>query len=555
MCRSLMRRHLLRLGLLGLGSPMIVRAAPAADAPNDALHRLLAERLRLEGVGLAAARLRHSGGLELAAATRPGTAALDPRRHRFEIGSITKVFVGVLLADAVQRGELKLDDAVETLLGFPLRDSEGQPLRFVDIATHRSGLPRLPPNLQPALEADPYVDYGEAALLDALRSHRATRRRDERFEYSNYGFGLLGWLLARRARQSLNALLRQRVLAPLGIAHGASLPDVQGHDAHGRPVPAWNFTEATAGAGALRLSAAELARFAQAALDPTPHPLREAFALSLQPHGPLGPQPGLQMGLGWMLATQDGRRIATHDGGTFGFSSSLWLDLDRRQGGLVLANAFVTVTDLARHLMDERAPLRDIATEQRSTAQPAQPVAADTLAPLVGVYAASPQFKLTLRLRDGRLFAQATGQGEFELFAKGPRRFFARVTALEVEFAGEAGTPARLVIHQGGHETPFEREGDEAATVALAPEKLRPLVGVYALNAGFKLALRADGARLFAQATGQGEFELFAEGSASDARNFVARVTPLTIRFEDGDPAPALRLLQAGRELRFVREP
>ena len=84
----------------------------------------------------------------------------------------------------------------------------------------------------------------------------------------------------------------------------------------------------------------------------------------------------------------------------------------------------------------------------------------------------------------------------------------------------------------------------------LPPEALRRLAGAYALNPNFRLTLRAEGSRLFAQATGQAEFELFAQGDGS----FVARVAPLSLRFEAGDPSPALRLQQAGRELRLMRE-
>lgn len=467
---SISRRQLLQraaLGLTGSASPLL-SAAPLPAAEHDtALRGLLSERLRLEGVGLAAARLLPDGGLQLAADGRAGgdQALLTPDRHGFEIGSISKTFIGLLLADAAVRGELRLDDAVDDSLGFALRDRDGQALRYVDLATHRSGLPRLAPNMK--LDSpDPYADYGEAAMLDALRGYRATRRRDEAFEYSNLGFGLLGWLLARRAAQPLATLLERRVLAPLGLggAGGMQLQlrprqgpgRVQGHDAQGRPAPAWHFSEATAGAGALLASAAQLARYGQAALGLLQHPLGDAFALALRVHSTLGPG-GVQLGLGWMRTRQQGREIATHDGGTAGFASSLWLDLSERRGGLVLANAALSIGDLARHLMDERAPFRDIAAERRATQQAALSLSAEQLAPLAGVYALNAGFKLTLRVDGQRLFAQASGQGEFELFASGPRDFFARVTPLRIRFEG-GEPPAALLLEQAGRETRFQRE-------------------------------------------------------------------------------------------------
>lgn len=454
---SLSRRQLIHAAPLCLMAP--VPLASASSAPmNEALRDLLADRLRHEGVALAAARLLPGGRLALAAASRAGAPAVSADGDGFEIGSITKVFTGLLLADAVVRGELKLDDPVEAQLGFPLRDSAGEPLRYVDLATHRSGLPRLAPNMKPANAADPYADYSEAQLLEALRAYRATRRRDEAFEYSNFATGLLAWLLAQRAKQPLGQLLQERIYTPLGLGRPADLPRVPGHDAQGVPVPAWHFSEPSAGAGAIVMSAAQLARFGQAALGQFEHPLRPAFELALQVHSPLGHQPGMTMGLGWMLSQRGGLRLATHDGATFGFSSSLWLNLGEQRGGLVLSNAALNIADIAMHLTNERLPLRDVAAEKQIVNQPTLSLSAEQLAPLVGVYAASPQFQLTVRTRDGKLFAQATGQGEFELFAASPRRFFAKLVPLQIEFSGDSGPADSLVIEQGGRKTPFRRE-------------------------------------------------------------------------------------------------
>lgn len=442
-----------------------------AQGGADPLVHLLRERLRYEGVGLAVARVRPEGRVALAAEGRSGHGGtpLDANRHRFEIGSLTKTFIGLLLADASLYRALPLQTAVEDLLpdGIRLRDKAGLPLRLVDVATHRSGLPRLPEPFAPKDAQDPYADFGDAELLAALRAFRPRRGREEAFEYSNFGFGLLGWLLARRARQPLDALLRERVLAPLGLeamlAPHQDADSARGHNPAGQPVPAWHFSDATAGAGALRATAAQLARYAQAALGQFAHPLREAFDLALSAHSPLplGPHPMVRMGLGWMVAEREGRQIATHDGGTFGFSSSLWLDRTRGHAGLALANASVPVTDLAQHLMDEARPLRDMAAErhaqQAAMQQPQVALSAEQAGALAGVYALNPQFRITVRADGGRLFAQATGQGEFELFAKAPRQLFARVAVLDMHF--EEGTPApALTLLQGGQRLRFLRE-------------------------------------------------------------------------------------------------
>jgi D-alanyl-D-alanine-carboxypeptidase/D-alanyl-D-alanine-endopeptidase len=85
-------------------------------------------------------------------------------------------------------------------------------------------------------------------------------------------------------------------------------------------------------------------------------------------------------------------------------------------------------------------------------------VAPEALAPLAAVYVLNPRFKLTVRVQGGELFAQATGQGEFALFAKSPRLFSARVMSLEIEFDGAEGAATALVLRQGGQVLRFTRE-------------------------------------------------------------------------------------------------
>ena len=440
------RRHCL---LAAAGSATIPALAQTEAA---ALQTLLETRLKDDGVALAAGRL--SGGkTQFAGAAKTG--ARPDADSVFEIGSITKTFTALLLADAVVRGELKLDDPVEAALpdGLKLRDSTGQPLRWVDLATHRSGLPRLPPNFAPAKPDDPYADYGWVTLRQFLKDWQPSVPRDSRFEYSNLAYGLLGHALALRQGTDYATLLANRVLKPLGLTPhiGFGRPTLlQGHDMQGKPVSAWHFQSPTAGAGALHGSARGLLRYAEAAMGGYEHPLREAFALCLQ-RRVVGDGSNSPVGLAWGMATVNGRALLNHDGGTGGFSSSLWLDPDRRSATVVLANAQVPVGDLALHLLDSSAPLRDLS----ATRQASITLAAEQLQPLTGVYALNPQFKLTVRADGQRLFAQATGQGEFELFAKAPRRFFAKVTSLEIEFDADV---KGLTLFQGAATLRFVRE-------------------------------------------------------------------------------------------------
>lgn len=439
-----------------MASATLALCGPAA-AQEDALAALLEARLKREGTALVAGRLSQ-GKTRFAGAARSGSR--PDAESVFEIGSITKTFTALLLADAVVRGELKLDGAVEAALpeGLTLRDAQGLPLRWVDLATHRSGLPRLPVNPAPTRPDDPYADYDWAALRVFLQGWRPTAARDGAFGYSNLGYsnlgyGLLGHALALRQGTDYATLLGRRVLQPLGLAGaiGFGLPGLlPGHDATGKPAAGWHFQSPTAGAGALHGTARGLLRYAEAALGGFEHPLKAAFSLCLQRQAP-GGAPSNPIGLAWLLATLNGRTLFNHDGGTGGFSSSLWLDPARGNASVVLANAQVPVGDLALHLLDDSVPLHDPA----AAGQPSITLAAGQLQPLAGVYALNPQFKLAVRADGTRLLAQATGQGEFELFARAPLQFFAKVAPVEIEFDVDAKA---LTLLQGGNRLRFLRD-------------------------------------------------------------------------------------------------
>ncbi len=390
----------------------------------------------------------------------------------FEVGSITKTFTALLLADMVLKREIKLDDPVERWLpqgsnGLKLRDHTGAPIRLIDLATHRSGLPRLPSNIDRSALKDPNVDYREKDLLLYLKEREAkveadggkiTKKRDESYVYSNLGFGLLGYTLARAANTTYSDLLQKRVLTPLGLP--STYLDVprkeftrfsNGHRLHRgvalMEVSHWHFGLA-APAGALVMSAKDIARYGQAASGAIDTPLRAAFELAQKRYGD-GMSPMNPTGLAWILERLNGRTVVNHNGMTGGFAASLWVDPERKSSVAVLSNAnSAAVLDIGLHLMEPSIPLKSLAA-MRATAVA---VDAKTLAQYVGTYALTPTFSVAIRLRDGKLFAQATGQGEFEIFGKNETTFFARITPLEIVFEdvkdGKAGS---FALTQGGN--------------------------------------------------------------------------------------------------------
>ena len=460
--------------------------------PTDAeIKAILAQRIDVDrqAVGLAAiivegnkVRIVTHGAMRLTTA-QDKAEPITPDTL-FAVGSVTKTFTALLLADMVIKGEVKLEDPVEKWLpgwpksgirGLKLRDHTGAPIQLVDLATHRSGLPRIPDNMANGTRGDPYVDYREQALLIYLKDRetlvetdggkisKATKKRDEAYAYSNLGFGLLGYVLARAADTSYAELLQKRVLTPLGLTSTyMDIPRTEaarfsnGHyldrDATLKPHKHWRF-DVLAPAGALIMSARDMGRYAQAASSAIDTPLKAAFALAQKRYGdgmaPMNPQ-----GLGWILAPMNGRTVFNHDGMTGGFASSLWVDPERKVGVAVLANASAPVLDIALHLLEPSIPLKNLAAMRATSVS----VDAKTMAQYVGTYALTPKFNVTIRLRDNKLFAQATGQGEFELFGKSDTTFFARITPLEIVFEDvKDGKAMRFQITQAGGTRPAPR--------------------------------------------------------------------------------------------------
>jgi CubicO group peptidase (beta-lactamase class C family) len=289
--------------------------------------------------GIAAARL-HDGEVEAASA---GPVAADAV---FELGSITKTVTGLLLADAVLRGEVALDTPLSDCL------PGARPLALGDLASHSSGLPRLPLAFVRRRRAWDLTDPYAGTTVDELLSDLArVRVRGRRMRYSNFGAALLGQALAARAGAPYEQLVEERVLRPLGVGEvwaRDAPPVAQPHDRRGRPVRPWELG-AYAPAGCLRGTARGTLALSAACLDP-PEPMRAAVALALTPRAGRGP---VKAGLGWMYSPlARGTELWWHNGGTHGSRSFTGLVPGTGAAIATLTNSPKAPDALARRLLD-----------------------------------------------------------------------------------------------------------------------------------------------------------------------------------------------------------
>ena len=374
-------------------------------------------------------------------------------RTVYEIGSITKAFTGVVLADMALRGEVALDDPVRRYLPDSVRapGTDSQPITLRLLAAQRSGLPRLPANMAPGDSSNPYADYDAARLYAFLNAHTLTRAPGAAYEYSNLGVGLLGFALARRAGTSYEELVRRRILAPLGMRStmialtDAARARLARGSADGRPVANWDL-DALAGAGALRSTALDMTTFLAAALGPVRTPLDSAFRVAAEPQFDAGPGGVMRIGLGWHVRQGTGAtRIVWHNGGTGGYRSWAGYDPARRVGVVALTNSPENIDDIGFHLLD---PTRPLAPVRVPVVLPAA-----TLDDYVGSYPLAPTFVITVKRDGDRLMVQATGQPAFRVWASARDEFFLKVVDAQVSFTrGPDGKVDGLILHQGGRD-------------------------------------------------------------------------------------------------------
>ena len=443
----------LMLALTSAGSEVTAQMTFPRDST---IQSLLDERVRDgRAAGLVLGVIEADGSRRWLSAGHAGEGRTLGPETVFEIGSITKVFTGVLLADMVQRGEVSLDDPVSKYLPphvtVPVRG--GKQITLGQLSSQTSGLPRLPGNMRPSDPSNPYADYTVEQLYQFLDSHTLARDPGAQYEYSNLGVGLLGHALALRAGTSYEELVRARILEPLRMHDtGIRLTAAQrqrmaaGHEAGGDTVPLWDLPT-LAGAGALRSTMADMLKFAEAALRGT-GPLRDAIEAAMRLRAPAG-SPTMGVGLGWHRLAVAADTIVWHNGGTGGFRSFIGVVPASGRAIVLLTNSGGGGSDdLALHLLNPSLPL---APPPRQAVD----VPAALLERYVGTYDLAPQFSLVITLTGGALRATPTGQGTIRLWPESPTKFFMREVDAQVTFeVASDGTVTGLVLHQNGRQLP-----------------------------------------------------------------------------------------------------
>jgi len=262
---------------------------------------------------------------------------VNNQKSVFEIGSISKVFTSTILANFVIDEKINLNDNINGYLKTSFNnDTE---ISFINLANHTSGLPRLPSNLDltKVNPENPYKEYKEKELEEYLTKHLELLNK-EKYQYSNLGAGLLGYTLSKIENTTYENLLQNKIFSKFNMYNSTSDINkikgnlVKGLDNEGNDVPNWELS-VLAGAGAIFSTVEDLSQFAISQFDNSNKELKLTRKKTFEVNE------NLDIGLGWhILKSQSKNFWYWHNGGTGGYSSSMVIDENTKNGIIILSN-------------------------------------------------------------------------------------------------------------------------------------------------------------------------------------------------------------------------
>jgi len=471
----------------------------------------------------------------------------------FEIGSISKTFTAIMLAEKVIQGEMSLSDPMSKYLPESVKvpSRNGKVITLKDLATHSSGLPRLPDNLKPANLNNPYADYTIENAYSFLSSYELPRDIGETYEYSNYGMGMLGHILELQSGKSYEDLMVERIADVYGmnetrVVFTKSMKEhlAKGH-ANGREVENWDLP-ALAGAGAIRSTASDMVKYLQANIEYSDTALNKGMKLSHQVAYANEAQ-NLEIGLAWHLGNNG--NLVLHNGGTGGYSAMAAFNVTTKKGVVVLTNSIENVDAIALKLLDNTSQL----------VMPKLSIAR-ILEEEINANGMSKGIVFYKKTKQETPDAYDFGEGElnrlgYKFLGQDDLESALAIFKLNVEMFPEASNPydslgevylkkgdSTLAITNYKKSLELDVTNDNAVkiltdlgidTASLIKEVIVPVevletyVGDYELAPSFIITITRVDSHLFLQATNQPQFEIF----ASAQNEFYLKVVKASVTF------------------------
>lgn len=491
----------------------------------------------------------------------------------FEIGSISKTFTGVLLANEVKKGTMNLDDPIGLYLPKEVKSPtfDGTPIQLAHLSNHTSGLPSLPTNFAPTNPTNPYADYTVEQLYAFLETYELTREAGSQYEYSNYAAGLLGHLLASKNNMTYEELMNKVIAKPLGLKNTVITLSSKmkgsmatGHNM-GFEVSNWDLPT-LAGAGAIKSTVTDMVKYVNYNMGLKKHKLYEAMQLSHQNSRQTDDLPSV--GLGWHR-TGANADLIWHNGGTGGFRSFVGFSESEKRGVVILTNSSESVDDLGFRILNSAAPLRTFKPSISTVVRLAiDQDGVETGIASYGKYKEQQSDKYEFGEAElnrlGNTY-QVIGENEkaiavlklnTEAFPNSSSTFS---SLGEVYYKGENKEAAIAYFKKAFELSPSNKHAEVRlkelgvdtanlnAEVTVSTEVLDTYVGKYELAPGFLVSITIEENQLKAQATGQPVFPIYPK--SENVFFFKVVDAQLTFNTTEEGTVKSVTLLQGGREI------
>ncbi len=334
-------------------APFINPLSTVLDKKVDSVLRPFIQQLNTVGVSVAVlkdGKVYYYGYGE----TAKGNGQVPSSSTIFEIGSISKTFTATLLADAINKGKISLDDAANKYLpdSIPPLIFDGVPVTIKTLINHSSGIPRMPDNFGDNA-TDPYKDYDDSKMFSFYVHFKPIRKPGDKYEYSNLAVGTVGVILERINKSPYEQLLIKTICGPLGMNDTKvylnkkdSSSFATGYD-NGEYAAPWNF-KAFMGAGGIRSTTTDMIKYAEAQLGQAPAVLNKDIQLT---HNITFKSKDATLGMAWHYIKPGNDEILFHNGGTGGYRSYLAVNLQKKFAVVLLSNTTISVDGIGNELM------------------------------------------------------------------------------------------------------------------------------------------------------------------------------------------------------------
>ncbi|MGN6568081.1 MAG: serine hydrolase [Flavipsychrobacter sp.] len=376
----------------------------------------------------------------------------------FEIGSNTKVFTALLLAQAIEKGKMKADDYIDKYVA--VNPAIAHTIRLSDLASHTSGLPTLHDSASMA-EITQMDSLCPFCVVDSKYVESLLQRTNKlegygTFNYSNYGFALLGDILIKANKKSYKSLVETNIFTPLQMHN--SYVDIDTNDkrmatgyADGERQPYIMLT-GLAPAGIIKSDVHDMMSFVKYEMGLQHSTIDKAMQLSQQLYYR---SPNVNVGLGWFNTVEYGDTIYIMRGDTYGFSSLMAFDRQRDLAVVVLLNSEDPgFTEHAFSYILKQTAGQDPKYASKFE-RPSITLDSAILKRYTGDYKISDDFVLSVSTMQGKLYIQLTGQDKYPAEAVSESVFVERKVKAEFEFIkDDQGKYNKLILRQNGMEIP-----------------------------------------------------------------------------------------------------